>query len=117
MLSNTLILLFLIVVGGFFIAAGLPGLLTRDFVLRGRYGWRTHYTGMKALVIGGGFVIAGILFIVNGILNGLLNTGRFDFTAYQGLLLGAVASILIAWVLTFGVDGTAEHKRENAENN
>lgn len=101
-------LIVLVVMGGIFVAQGLPGLLASDMLVRGRYGTSTHYTGTKAAVLGFGYVAAGAFILINALLVMLRSPAKI--TAGDTGLLWGILILPICWVISLFVGGTAERE-------
>ncbi|MBX3080444.1 MAG: hypothetical protein KF716_02350 [Anaerolineae bacterium] len=110
MSSQFLMLLMFTILGVVFILQGLPGLLSGELYLRGKYGRATRYTGNKAVAMGFGTVAFGLLIILNGLFLGLGQTLPKSATAMAGVIMG-VAVYVVCWVISWFVSGTATRER------
>jgi hypothetical protein len=109
--SNELLMMLLFLgLGVVFIMQGLPGLLSAELYIRGKYGRGTRYTGNKAVAMGFGTVAFGLLIILNGIFVATTKSPPKSPMMMAGFFIG-VGVYLFCWIVSWFVSGTAVRER------
>jgi hypothetical protein len=98
--------------GVVFILQGIPGFLSSEMFIRGKYGRGTRYTGNKAVAMGFGTIAMGTLIILNGIFVVATNVPLKSPFMMAGFIMGIVV-YLVCWIVSWFVSGTAVRERSS----
>ena len=112
---DLLFMLLFLALGIFMMVQGLPGLLSGELYVRGKYGRGTRYTGNKAIVMGFGSVAFGLVCILNGIF--VVTTQPAITTKSPAPMIGllvAAGVYLVCWIVSWFVNGTAVRERHGS---